>query len=125
MAAGQIYKNVFEARLPSREVQELATCFAHGFEQREEFDRAQALRERLVADLEAGKAVPTLWPVAVAAYFPLLSLPCADTLQDRSWPESVRALLVQQIAEPLEERRYRDGVVEWTADGTVQGPTVQ
>jgi tetratricopeptide (TPR) repeat protein/2-polyprenyl-3-methyl-5-hydroxy-6-metoxy-1,4-benzoquinol methylase len=85
----------------------------------EEFDRARALRERLVADLQAGKAVPTLWPVAVAAYFPLLSLPCADTLQDRSWPESVRALLVQQIAEPLEEQRYRDGMRRLTtvADG--------
>ncbi len=85
----------------------------------EEFDRAQALRDRLVADLQAGKAVPTLWPVAVGAYFPLLSLPCADALQERSWPSSLRALLVQQIAEPLEEQRYRDGMRRLTtvADG--------
>jgi tetratricopeptide (TPR) repeat protein/SAM-dependent methyltransferase len=85
----------------------------------EEFERAQALRERLVADLQAGKAIPALWPVAVAAYFPLLSLPCVDALQNRSWPESVHALLVQQIAEPLQERRYRDGMRRLTtvADG--------
>ena len=97
-------------------------CFVNEFVfsyTEEEFDRAQALRERLVADLQAGKAVPALWPVAVAAYFALRSLPCADALQDGSWPESVRALLVQQIAEPLEELRYRDGMRRLTtvADG--------
>ncbi len=85
----------------------------------DEIGRAQALRDRLVADLQNGKAVPTLWPVAVAAYFPLLSLPCLDALQNAAWPESVRALLVQQIAEPVEERGYRDGMRRLTtvADG--------
>src|SRR5208283_1503006 len=85
----------------------------------QEFDRAQALRDRLVADLQEGKAVPALWPLAIAAYFPLLSLPCLDALQERSWPEPVRALFVQQIAELAEERGYRDGMPRLTtvADG--------
>jgi hypothetical protein len=34
-------------------------------------------------------------------------------------------MLALALGRPLPERRYRDGVVEWTADGTVQGPTVQ
>jgi tetratricopeptide (TPR) repeat protein/SAM-dependent methyltransferase len=81
----------------------------------EELDRAQSLRARLVAAAQSGEAVPALWLVAVAAYFPLWSLPCADTLLHRSWPEPVRALLAQQIAEPSEERSYRDGMRRLTA----------
>ncbi len=85
----------------------------------EELDRAQRLQQRLVAAVQAGEAVPALWIVAVAAYFPLWSLPGMDTLGHRPWPEPVRALLVQQIAEPLEERRYRDAMRRLTtvADG--------
>ncbi len=85
----------------------------------EELERAQSLQERLVAAVQAGEAAPALWPVAVAAYFPLWSLSCADPLLLRSWPDPIRALLVQQIAEPLEERRNRDGMRRLTtiADG--------
>ena len=81
----------------------------------EELDRAQLLQERLVAAVQTGEAVSALWLVAVAAYFPLLSLPCVDALMLRSWPEPVRALLVQQIVEPSEERHNRDGMRRLTA----------
>lgn len=37
--------------------------------------QAQSLRDSLIAALETGVQVPSLWPVAVAAYFPLHSLP--------------------------------------------------
>jgi tetratricopeptide (TPR) repeat protein/2-polyprenyl-3-methyl-5-hydroxy-6-metoxy-1,4-benzoquinol methylase len=85
----------------------------------EEIAQAQSLQERLVAAVQSGEAVPALWVAAVAAYFPLWSLPCVDALMHRSWPEPVRALLVQQIAEPSEERQYRDGMRRLTtvADG--------
>jgi tetratricopeptide (TPR) repeat protein/SAM-dependent methyltransferase len=97
-------------------------CFVNEFvfaQTDEEIDRAQRLQERLVAALQSGEAVPALWLVAVAAYFPLWSLPGADTLLQRTWPEPVRGLLVQQIAEPTEERGYRDGMRRLTtvADG--------
>ena len=76
----------------------------------DELRRAGLLRERLGAALEAGEAVPALWVAAVAAYFPLLSLASAQALLTRRWPESVGALLVQHIAEPLQEQTYRDAM---------------
>jgi tetratricopeptide (TPR) repeat protein/2-polyprenyl-3-methyl-5-hydroxy-6-metoxy-1,4-benzoquinol methylase len=93
-------------------------CFVNEFVfsyTEEEFARAQSLRENLVADLQAGKAVAALSLVAVAAYFPLLSVPHADTLPHQPWPEPVRALLLQQITEPLREQGYRDGMRRLTA----------
>jgi tetratricopeptide (TPR) repeat protein/SAM-dependent methyltransferase len=80
----------------------------------DELHRAISLRDRLVVALEAGKAVPPLWVVAVAAYFPLLSLPSAQALLNQRWPESVGALLTQHIAEPLQERQYRDAMPRLT-----------
>jgi tetratricopeptide (TPR) repeat protein/SAM-dependent methyltransferase len=80
----------------------------------EEFNRATLLREKLVAALGSGTAIPPLWPVAVAAYFPLSSLPSAGILLNQSWPASVTALLRQQIAEPLQEQQYRDAIPRLT-----------
>jgi tetratricopeptide (TPR) repeat protein/SAM-dependent methyltransferase len=73
-----------------------------------ELDRATLLKERLAAELARGNAVRASWIAAVAAYFPLLSVPGAEALPAGSWPESIAALLKQQIAEPLAEQRYRD-----------------
>lgn len=80
----------------------------------EEFGQAQLLREQLVAALASGLPVPVLWLVAVAAYFPLISLPFIETLLDQSWPAPVTALLLQQIREPLEERQLRTGIPSLT-----------
>ena len=49
--------------------------------------------------------MPPLWPVAVGAYFPLHALANAQALLQRSWPQSLSALFVQQIEEQAEERR--------------------
>ena len=77
----------------------------------EEFDQAQALRTRLATALVSGLPIPQVWLPAVAAYFPLISLSGGNTrieaVLDRSWPDAVTALLVQQVREPLEEQRYR------------------
>ena len=72
-----------------------------------EIDRAQTLRDSLAASLEANAQISALWPVAIAAYFPLYSLPLANRLLDRQWPDAVAAMLVQQIREPEEERQCR------------------
>jgi tetratricopeptide (TPR) repeat protein/SAM-dependent methyltransferase len=88
-------------------------CFVNEFVfscTEEERGQVAHLREKLQAALRAGDPVPTLWIVAVAAYSPLLSLPAVATLLRRSWPQSVMALLKQQIAEPLEEQRLRDAL---------------
>ena len=66
------------------------------------------LNGKVVAALEAGDAIPSLCIVAVAAYSPLSGLTPAAKLLQRSWPECVTALLVQQIAEPAEEKCLRD-----------------
>ena len=73
----------------------------------DELEQAQRLREKLVDALQSEGALPAMWVVAVAAYFPLSSLTSAETLLHRSWPESVSAVLTQQITELLEEKNYR------------------
>ncbi|HTJ53876.1 MAG TPA: tetratricopeptide repeat protein [Nitrosospira sp.] len=77
----------------------------------EELDQAQTLKDRLIAALASGQPIPSVWLPAVATYFPLISLAAGeahlDALLDRSWPDAVSALLVQQVHEPLEERRNR------------------
>ncbi|SFN45416.1 Tfp pilus assembly protein PilF [Nitrosospira briensis] len=73
----------------------------------EEFNQAQSLKNRLAAALASKEPVLPLWLPAVAAYFPLASLPSVEALLASPWPDAVAALLVQQVEEPLEERRYR------------------
>lgn len=86
----------------------------------EELVQAQLLRERLVAALTSGLPVPALWLATVAAYFPLFSLPSIEILLDQPWPESVTALLVQQVREPLQERQLRASISSLTiVDGDV------
>ena len=85
-----------------------------------EADRAQHLRASLEQALASGQECPALWPVAVGAYFPLHTLTDAQALLQRSWPQSVRALLVQQVEEPAEERRIAEAIPVLTEiDGEV------
>ena len=67
--------------------------------------QARHLQLLVAGALKNGAPIPELWPIAVGAYFPLHALTDAQALLDRRWPECVDALLVQQIAEPAEERR--------------------
>ncbi len=67
-----------------------------------EIQQAGKLRDALAAALETGGPIRAASVAAVASYFPLAALP---RLMDRQWPAPVGALLVQQIAEPAEERR--------------------
>ncbi|WP_090959013.1 tetratricopeptide repeat protein [Nitrosospira sp. Nsp18] len=87
----------------------------------EELELAQRLKDRLAAALADSLPVSPLWLVAVAAYFPLISVSSSEALVqladiqsalvhpllDRSLPNALAALLVQQIREPLEELRLR------------------
>jgi len=72
-----------------------------------EADQVRTLSASLSAALTAGTAVPVLWPVAVAAYVPLYRLEGAERLLERLWPEPVRAVLTQDLLEPLEARALR------------------
>jgi len=79
-----------------------------------ELARATLLKDRLAADLRQGNAVPASSIAAVAAYFPLLSVPGAAALAAGSWPDCITALLKQQIEEPLKEQGYRDRIPRLT-----------
>ena len=85
----------------------------------DELEQAEGLRDRLAAALASGAAIPALWPVAVAAYFPLYTLSDADRLLDRSlsdsWSDAVTGVLVQQISEPREERQIQPTIPRLTA----------
>ena len=80
----------------------------------DEVRKASDLRNLLSAALTADAPVPVLWLVAVAAYFPLYSLPLSARLLERSWPEEVVTLLTQQVREPAEEHRIGAAVPRLT-----------
>ena len=71
---------------------------------------AAACREKLLALLDANAVVPPLLLLAVAAYFPLYSLPDASRLLDKNESGPVDGVLRQQIREPLEEQALRAGI---------------
>jgi SAM-dependent methyltransferase len=74
----------------------------------EEAEQAERLKQKLVEALAQDSEIPALWPIVVAAYFPLGSLPNAQSLLERAWPTALTEVLVQQVREPWEERQYRD-----------------
>ena len=90
------------------------------FQDDEETGGAAALRDAVVASLEAGTLISPLRLLAAAAYFPLHSLAGAARLLDRVWPDAVSAVLAQQIREPLEEAKLRAAIPRLTpiADAT-------
>jgi SAM-dependent methyltransferase/tetratricopeptide (TPR) repeat protein len=71
---------------------------------------AAACRTKLLALLNAKVSVPPLLLLAVAAYFPLYTLPDASRLLVVSEPGPLEEVLRQQIREPLEERALRAGI---------------
>lgn len=73
----------------------------------EEWRNALNLRGLLIDALAANSQVPAIWPMVIAAYFPLHSLPLAPRLLDREWPATVKTILIQQIAEPEQETKLR------------------
>ncbi len=82
-----------------------------------ELEHAHALQSKLAQALSNGAEIAPLWPVAVAAYFPLHTLPGAEALLERRWPDCLQTLLMQQIAEPLRERQLASTIPALTAIG--------
>jgi 2-polyprenyl-3-methyl-5-hydroxy-6-metoxy-1,4-benzoquinol methylase len=76
----------------------------------EETRQSVALKELLKQKLVDGQNIPPALLVALAAYFPLHSLPVAAALAGRSWPQSVTELVRQQIREPAEEANDRPSI---------------
>jgi tetratricopeptide (TPR) repeat protein/SAM-dependent methyltransferase len=79
-----------------------------------EIEKAQRLRSLLVEALASGTSIPELWLVAVAAYFPLASLPLAELIPERPWSPPVAALVARQLREGQEERQLQASVPRLT-----------
>jgi 2-polyprenyl-3-methyl-5-hydroxy-6-metoxy-1,4-benzoquinol methylase len=76
----------------------------------DETKKADELRDSLAEKLATGSDFSPLMIAAVAAYFPLYSIPNAKSLLDLKWPEYAIQLLRQQICEPLEELDDRPNI---------------
>src|SRR5260370_25121 len=74
----------------------------------EEAGQAERRKHKLLETMTQGSSIPALWPIVVAAYFPLHSLPNAPSLLVRACPAALTDVLAQQVREPSEERQYRD-----------------
>ena len=85
-------------------------CFTNEYvfaQSDEETLQATRLRDLLNRKLAAGEEIPAPLLVAVASYFPLHSLPHAESILHRDWPENLADLLRVQIGEPLQEAQDR------------------
>lgn len=69
---------------------------------------------RLTATLAEGRQPAPILLAAIAAYFPLRDVPRGESLPAYPWPESITALLTQQVAEPQAEARLRDEIPRLT-----------
>ncbi len=65
------------------------------------------LRDALAAALRENAAISAAQLAALACYIPLHTLPDARALLARDWPDPVRALLAQQVGEPMQEAQIR------------------
>ena len=70
-----------------------------------ETEAADALRTKLANALAADASLSSQDLLAAAAFFPLHNLPRAERLLARDWPEPARAVIRQQVEEPLKEAR--------------------
>jgi 2-polyprenyl-3-methyl-5-hydroxy-6-metoxy-1,4-benzoquinol methylase len=70
-----------------------------------EKEQADRLRLLLIKALASGTSIPEPWLVAVAAFFPLASLPAADLLVEMRWSAPVAQLVAWHVRERQEERR--------------------
>ncbi len=86
---------------------------------------AASLHERVASALAAGTAVPVHLLAVLATYFPLNSLPAAETLLQKPWPPTFQALLIQQVQEPLQERQLRERLPRLTEIGDAVSLKVQ
>ena len=71
---------------------------------------AAVCRAKLVALMDTHATVPPLLLLAVAAYFPLYTLPEPRRLRDADQQRTVEGVLRQQVHEPLEEQALRAGI---------------
>jgi SAM-dependent methyltransferase len=93
-------------------------CFINEYvwaQTNEETELAAKLRNSSIERLQAAGDISQILLAAVAAYFPLHTLPRAEALLAKDWPEAAAGLVQQQLREPLEEARERGAIPALTA----------
>lgn len=83
----------------------------------QEQELVQRLRGLLAGAIASSASVPELWLAAIAAYYPLASLPEAKLLLQRRWSDSLTQLLTLQVREVEQERQLCASVPSLTAIG--------
>jgi SAM-dependent methyltransferase len=81
---------------------------------KDEADVVTQLHGAVAAALDAGEPIHALQLLAAAAFARLDSLPHAARLLNRSWPDDVAAVLVQQLLEPQQERELAAAIPRLT-----------
>jgi 2-polyprenyl-3-methyl-5-hydroxy-6-metoxy-1,4-benzoquinol methylase len=98
-------------------------CFLNEYvfaQSADETSRTVQLHDQLRQKLHDGIDVSLALVAAVGAYFPLHTIPKAESLLNAKWPDYAAGLLRQQVREPLEEIEDRTAIAALTAidDGT-------
>jgi 2-polyprenyl-3-methyl-5-hydroxy-6-metoxy-1,4-benzoquinol methylase len=95
------------------------------FETSAEIQQASDLKGRLIQAIEDGEKIPDIWVMAVACYVPLHTIAGSENLLSCEWSEATNAVLVQQVREPLEERKLRASIPCLTAIENAVSAAVQ
>jgi SAM-dependent methyltransferase len=80
----------------------------------EEAEHTATIEHALAQALASGAPVSPARLAALAMYVPLGSLPDAQSLLERKWPQALDGLLAQQLREPQEERRLQESIPRLT-----------
>jgi tetratricopeptide (TPR) repeat protein len=80
-----------------------------------EIEQAGRVRAQLIDAIASATSIPELSVVAVAAYFPLNSLPLAELILDRPWSAPVSKLVAHHLKEWREEQRLQRSIERLTA----------
>lgn len=83
----------------------------------EEEQNAAILTDKLLTSLDSDAPIAPASLAIIACYLPLHSLKGANRLLARQWPESLYAVLRQQIEEPLFESGIHDSIPRLTVIG--------
>lgn len=79
-----------------------------------ELAQAGQARADLAAALTSGADIAPVLLIAVAAYFPLVAVPGAETLLARKWPPALFKLVDRELREPLKERELQQSIAKLT-----------
>lgn len=80
----------------------------------DEIQKAADLLDTVAKALADNVQIPAVWTIVVAAYFPLHTIASASLLLERTWPETLMPVLLQQVREPVEEIRLRATIPKLT-----------